>query len=68
MGAIDPYIARAKTAGHFKIAGENSLTAGEVFFTALGVLIILFGAKAKIPAKFRLPLGIAVIFAGEWVF
>lgn len=60
--------AKAKMMGHRKVAGEHSLTIGEIVFTLLGVLIIFYGAKANIPAKFRLPLGLAVIFMGEWIF
>ena len=60
--------AKAKIEGHKKVAGENSLTVGEIVFTILGVLCILYGAKANVPAKYRLPLGIAIIFMGEWVF
>jgi len=59
---------QAKMTGHKKVAGEKSLTIGEIVFTILGILIILYGTKAKIPAKFRLPLGLAVIFMGEWIF
>lgn len=61
-------IDQAKMKGHQKVAGENSLTVGEIVFTILGILIILYGTRAKIPAKFKLPLGLAVIFMGEWIF
>ena len=61
-------IDQAKMKGHQKVAGEHSLTVGEIVFTILGILIILYGTKAKIPAKFKLPLGLAVIFMGEWIF
>lgn len=59
---------KAKMTGHKKVAGEHSLSVGEIVFTLLGILIIAFGAKAKIPAKYRLPLALCVIFIGEWVF
>lgn len=60
--------AQAKMTGHKKVAGEHSLTVGEIVFTLLGVLIIFYGARANIPSKYRLPLGLAVVFMGEWVF
>ncbi|MBA7493941.1 hypothetical protein ES702_04507 [subsurface metagenome] len=59
---------QAKMSGHKKVAGEHSLTVGEIVFTILGVLCIFYGARANIPTKYRLPLGIAVIFMGEWIF
>ena len=59
---------QAKMTGHQKVAGKHSLTIGEIVFTILGILIILFGTRAKIPKKFGLPLGLMVIFMGEWVF
>jgi len=59
---------KAKRKGYEKVAGEHSLTVGEIVFTILGILLIAFGAKANIPAKYRLPLGLMVIFIGEWVF
>ena len=59
---------QAKMAGHKKVAGEHSLSLGEIVFTILGILIILYGAKAKVPASFRLPLGMAIVFMGEWMF
>ena len=67
MDAKAMYV-QAKAKGHEKVAGEHSLTVGEIVFTILGILVIAFGAKAKIPAKYRLPLGLMVIFMGEWVF
>jgi len=60
--------AKAKMKGHDKVAGEHSLTVGEIVFTILGVLIFYYGAKVNVPAKYRLPLGFAVICVGEWVF
>ena len=59
----------AKNLGHKKVAGEHSLTIGEIVFTIIGILVILYVAKeTKVPAKFALPLGIAIIFMGEWMF
>jgi len=60
--------ARAKLEGHKKVAGENSLTVGEIVFTILGVLIFMYGTRANIPKKYQLPLGFAIICIGEWVF
>ena len=59
---------QAKMKGHKKVAGEHSLTVGEIVFTILGVLIFMYGGKANIPAKYRMPLGFAVICMGEWIF
>jgi len=60
--------AKAKIKGHEKIWGENSLTVGEIVFTIAGVLIFMYGGKVNIPAKYRMPLGFAVILIGEAVF
>lgn len=60
--------AKAKRTGHQKVAGEDSLTLGEIVFTILGILVILYGTKANIPKKFGLPLGLGIIFIGEWMF
>jgi len=60
--------AQAKMTGHKKVAGEHSLSVGEIVFTLIGILIFFYGARVNIPAKYRLPLGAAVVFAGEWIF
>ena len=60
-----------KTTGHIKLAGENSLTLGEVVFTVLGVLIIMGKmpfVSDLIPEKYRLWTGIAAMFVGMWAF
>jgi len=68
MSELKAMYEKAKMAGHRKVAGEHSLSLGEIVFTILGILIILYGAKAKIPASFRLPLGMGLVFMGEWMF
>jgi len=68
MESLKATYAKAKLKGHEKVAGEHSLTVGEIVFTIAGVLIFMYGGKANIPAKYRMPLGFAVIFIGEWVF
>lgn len=68
MDTLKAELQKAKMQGHVKVAGEHSLTVGEIVFTLIGILIIAFGAKANIPAKYRLPLGLMVIFMGEWIF
>ena len=68
MSEVRAAFEKAKMLGHKKVAGEHSLSGGEIFFTILGVLLIFFGTKAKIPKKLCLPLGIAIIFMGEWIF
>ena len=65
---IKSMYAQAKIKGHEKVYGENSLTVGEIVFTIAGVLIFMYGAKINIPAKLRMPLGLAVIVLGEAVF
>lgn len=68
MDEIKAQITKMKLKGHEKVAGEHSLSIGEIVLTIIGILIIVFGTKAKIPKKWCLPLGILVIFMGEWVF
>ena len=60
--------AKAKQKGYIKVAGEHSLTVGEIVFTILGVLIFMYGGRVNVPAKYRMPLGFAVICMGEWIF
>ena len=68
MSEVRAAFEKAKMLGHKKVAGEHSLSGGEIFFTLIGVLIIFYGSKVKIPAKLRLPLGLAIVFMGEWIF
>ena len=69
MSELRAMYEQAKMAGHKKVAGEHSLSLGEIVFTIIGILVILYVAKkTKVPAKFALPLGIAIIFMGEWMF
>ena len=51
-----------------KIWGKHSLTVGELIFTVLGVILILFGTKLGLKNKIAKPLGIALIFIGEALF
>lgn len=68
MSELKALYAKAKMTGHKKVAGEHSLTVGEIVFTIIGILCIFYGAKANVPTKYRMPLGIAIIFMGEWMF
>jgi len=61
-------IEQAKLYGHKKVAGEHSLSIGEIVFTVIGILIIVYGTRANIPPKYKLGLGLAVVFMGEWIF
>lgn len=63
-------LAQLEQAGHIKLYGENSLTAGEVFFTFLGVIVMLYGHKIHpmFEGKMRTWAGIALIVFGEAIF
>jgi len=60
-----------KNTGHIKLAGEQSLSVGEVVFTGVGVAVMLGKMPfvgSFIPERFRFWAGIAIIFVGEWLF
>jgi len=62
---------RLKVLGHEKIAGENSLTAGEMFFTIAAAVVIYYGVfmeGSKLTRKQAVMLGIALLVFGETVF
>jgi len=47
---------------------KRTITIGEFIFFLIGLLLIFFGGKVKIPDKLKLPVGLGVIFLGEVLF
>lgn len=64
-------IVKGRELGHEKISGERSLTIGEFVLVTFGLFIILYGSKMpwfnKL-GKWRLPLGLILIYGGTWMF
>jgi hypothetical protein len=61
-------------AGKKKVIGQATLTLGEIIFTILGVLVIVYVAKIPFVGRFlssepaRLVVGLGIIVVGEWVW
>jgi len=64
-------VKRLEAVGREKIAGQNSLTAGELFFTMCAAIVIWYGVfveGSKLTRKQAVMLGIALLVFGETVF
>jgi len=64
-------VATLKRIGREKLYGENSLTAGEVFFTFAGAAVIVWGHKlapGELTGSKKPAAGIALIVLGEAMF
>jgi len=68
MPSVEAIYNDLKTTGHKKVAGEHSLTVGEIVFTLLGIALMFYGTKAGLRKGWCLPAGLVMIFIGEWVF
>jgi len=70
--AMSKYLEEGRQLGAIKLAGQHSLTIGEAIFTVAGVYVIIAGDKVpfvgKLIAPFKLWLGLAIIFAAEWIW
>lgn len=72
--ALNEQISKVVEAGSLKVAGEHSLTLGEIVVTVLALVVILWGAKIPVVGKFlgsdksRALAGIALVFIAEWVW
>jgi len=63
--------AKLEAMGHEKLLGENSLTAGELFFTIAAAAVIYYGVfveGSSLTKKQALMLGLALLVFGEAVF